>query len=404
MAMELQRCLAILEIDADVTLEELRHAYRDLIKVWHPDRFSGNARLQLKAAEKLKQINLAYKALLPRLSAGRRLPTGVFPPSVVGGGGGSSLQSDGQSDYHNSRGGQPRSSASAGLGFCDIADASVHGRNTSADGCRRRIISIASGKGGVGKSNFTINLAIALNRLQPGVLILDADLGMANVDVLCGVTPQYNMADVMHQRRRLEEIIFEIQEGVRIIPGVSGIEQLNRLDASALQGFFRELGRLDGLDHSHTVLIDIGAGMNTSVMMFMLAAGENIVIITPEPTALMDAYALVKTLFARNSGAIVSLVVNMAASAGEAARVAESLQRIVRNFLSREILYLGYILSDTNVGKSVRRQQPYLLAYPHSSASRCVQEIATRLQGRSPTQTPRHGIKGFFKRLSRMLG
>lgn len=350
--MDLKSCYDILEIGNSASPREIKQAYRDLIRVWHPDRFPNNGRLIKKAETKIKALNEAYRTIVSDLN-------------------------------------------SNSLALDDAASESDSG-NT-------RIIAVASGKGGVGKTNFSLNIAVALKELEENVTILDADLGMANIDVLCGLAPKYNLGDVIRRERRLEEVILEIFGGVKLIPGVSGVEAFTAIDKTDQVSFLREIKKLETKEVPGIVLIDVGAGMGTGVIGFLLAASEIIIITTPEPTALMDAYALIKTVLLKQPDADVGIVVNMVKSREEAERIFSSVNRITGSFLHKEIKYLGHIINDKAVQQSVKKQTPYYLAYPNSKAGECIREIAGKISRKSADVEHKGGIQAFFKRMSMLL-
>ncbi|HAR64506.1 MAG: MinD/ParA family protein [Candidatus Margulisiibacteriota bacterium] len=267
----------------------------------------------------------------------------------------------------------------------------------------KRTIAVASGKGGVGKTNFSVNISIALNQLGQKVILLDADLGMANIDVLCGLSPKYNLGHVINNKKSFGEIVIECCGGINVIPGVSGVEELTSLNLEQQQIFFEQLEIFDKVDMSKILVIDIGAGMAPTVINFLLASNESIIITTPEPTAMMDAYAIIKTIVGKKPDADISIIVNMVKSKEEAVQVFHSMSMITQQFLNHQLQYLGHILSDPVVSKCVKQQSPFLLSYPHSQASKCVREIALRLLNRKDT-VHRGGIKNLFERLGSFFG
>ncbi len=380
--MDIQQCFEILELNPGISMEEAKLTYRDLIKVWHPDRFAGDSRLQTKADKKLKQINLAYETIVSYLSGKQE----SYPSSSPFGEHGDSFSESN------------RDSASCEKTANRIWKSKRSSDKTSLE--NKRVITVASGKGGVGKTNFSVNISLALKKLNKKVMILDADVGMANIDVVCGLTPKYNMGDVIYGSKRLDEVILDNFEGIKIVPGVSGVTNLADLNPSQQQFFFEELSRYEDTDDSEIVIIDIGAGMSASVMNFMLAGNENIIIVTPEPTSIMDAYALIKTLLNKNPNADLNMVVNMVRNPKEAMEVYNAMKRIIIKFLGSNIHYLGHIVTDKVVSKAVRRQQPFFLAYPDSQAGTCIYQIAHSLIKKPYPDIRTDSIKGFFKRMS----
>lgn len=282
--------------------------------------------------------------------------------------------------------------------------AKVHRPVLSEISTNRRVIAVASGKGGVGKTNFSVNLAIALTQLEQKVLLLDADLGMANIDVLCGLSPKYNLGHVISGAHPLSEIVVECCGGIQVIPGVSGVEELTSLTGEQQQTFFNEMEKFDHLNESKLFIIDIGAGMGPTVINFMLASSECIVITTPEPTAMMDAYALIKTVIAKKEDIHLSLVVNMVKSKEEALQVFHSMSMITKQFLNHQLHYLGYLLSDPHVSKSVKQQTPFILSNANALVSRCVRDIALQLVQREDSVPVKRSIRGLFERFSTFLG
>ncbi|NLW24708.1 MAG: MinD/ParA family protein [Clostridia bacterium] len=233
---------------------------------------------------------------------------------------------------------------------------------------RTQVISITSGKGGVGKTNFTINFGLALVEMGKKVIILDADFGLANIDVVLGITPSYNLYHVLNEEKELAEIIIEGPEGIKIIPGGSGVFELAELKEWQLERFLLKLTSLEG-EYDY-LLIDTGAGLSRSVLNFSLAADEVLVITTPEPTALTDAYGLIKTLVMQKYQGKLKLIVNRALSPEEGRLTANKLKLVVDKFLKDcNLESMGWILDDKVVSQAVKKQEPFLLSFPYSKAS-----------------------------------
>ncbi len=263
-----------------------------------------------------------------------------------------------------------------------------------------KVVSITSGKGGVGKTNITINLAIALARRGERVVVLDADLGLANIDVLLGLYPKYNLGHLINGKANIEDVMITGPEGVRIIPGASGVKELADLSDKERMDF---ISRLDRIDYEADImLIDTGAGLSKNVMDFLKASDEVIVVTTPEPTAITDAYALMKLLYQIAEYPKIKLLVNQVKGEQEAKRVAEQLSMVVKRFLNASFEELGYVLTDPAVNRAVFAQKPFILAYPNSYASYCVKMIADRLceEGESRSGS---GLKAFFKKMMHSL-
>ncbi|MBX6423600.1 MinD/ParA family protein [Thermosulfurimonas sp. F29] len=241
-----------------------------------------------------------------------------------------------------------------------------------------RILSVSSGKGGVGKTNLVANLALALEKKGYHTLIFDADLGLANIDVLLGLAPERDIRHVLSGECTLKDILIKTPYGFEVIPASSGVVELTRLDPSekmALKDQFEEVSR--GVDF---FIFDLGAGISDNVLFFNLVAQERIVITTPEPTAMADAYALIKLLFLRHQVKRVYLLVNMVKDEREGKAVYQQIAQVVERFLGPVgLTYLGALRSDPCVAKAVRRQEPFLEVYPEASVSQDLSRICEKL-------------------------
>lgn len=266
-----------------------------------------------------------------------------------------------------------------------------------------RVITVTSGKGGVGKTNITINLAIALSELGRRVVILDADFGLANIDVLFGIIPQFTLVDVIHNRKNILEVLSEGPKNVKFISGGSGVEELVKLEKSQLEKFIENIELLDKL--SDVILIDTGAGLSDNVMSFVMAADEVILVTTPEPTSITDAYALIKMVSNRDKDKLIKVIVNRAENVNEANDILKKLSIVAEKFLSIKIHPLGYILQDEMVIKAVKMQQPFSLSFPKSQAAKHIKEISGKLmENRDQELADKNtGIKGFVNRLVNLL-
>lgn len=263
-----------------------------------------------------------------------------------------------------------------------------------------RIIAVTSGKGGVGKTNIAVNLALALCQLNQRVVLIDVDLGLANVDIVLGISPKYNLGHVMQGEKTLREIIVDGPLGLKIISGGSGITELANLSGWRLEAFVASFEQLN--EEFDFVILDTGAGVHRSVISFVLAATDVLVVTTPEPTAITDAYGLLKIVHQRAPQAKAKLVVNMAKSPAEAEMVAERLNSVLREFVQWEVDYLGYVLAEQHIPRAVSQQQPVLLSFPSSMSSRSIKRIAGVLACEDiPNRSP--GIRGFFARVSGFL-
>ena len=259
-----------------------------------------------------------------------------------------------------------------------------------------RVVAVASGKGGVGKTNVSANLAIAFGRQGKRVWLLDADLGLANVDVLFGLSPRLSLFDVLRADHSLADVMLEGPAGVRIIPAASGVEELTALGAGDR---LRLLGMMETLEPQPDVLlVDTAAGISPNVLFFAAAAADVLIVVTPEPTALTDAYALMKVLAARHRRQEFLVVVNMAAGSADAHSAFVRLARVAERFLHVRVEYQGWIPYDDAVASAVRAQLPVVLASPHAAASVAFAQLAQRLGGRPPA-APTGGVQFFFQQL-----
>ena len=259
-----------------------------------------------------------------------------------------------------------------------------------------RVITVTSGKGGVGKTNVTVALAVAFARLGKKVLILDADLGLSNVDVILGASAPGNLFQVIHNGLDLNDVVADGPLGIKFISGGSGIYDLSNLSDSQIQYFLHQVGQFD--NWADIILIDTGAGLNRMVLNFVLAADEVIVVTTPEPTAVADASAVIKAYAAKGGQSPVRLIVNRVRELAEGEGVLNKLAKVSQRFLGLSISHLGFIFEDRMVQKSVTSQVPLMVAYPDSVAARCIDRIAHSLLFGEDLPVPR-GIRGLFQRL-----
>ncbi|HOK42063.1 MAG TPA: MinD/ParA family protein [Thermoclostridium caenicola] len=267
---------------------------------------------------------------------------------------------------------------------------------------RARVITVTSGKGGVGKTNITVNLAIALSRLGLRVVILDVDFGLANIDLLFGITPKYTLLDLIREEKSIFEVLTDGPNNIKFLSGGSGVEELISLDRRKLRKFVSNISLLDKL--YDVILIDTGAGLSQNVMSFIMAADEIILVTTPEPTSITDAYALVKMVSRRDRRKVIRVLVNMAETVREAEEVAKKLTVVSEKFLSLKLNKFGYILYDEIIIKSVKQQKPFCLSYPRSQAARNVFALAEALMYDSKGAEVELGAKGFIQRVLSFFG
>ncbi|MDR1701287.1 MAG: MinD/ParA family protein [Sporomusaceae bacterium] len=263
-----------------------------------------------------------------------------------------------------------------------------------------RVIAITSGKGGAGKTNLAVNMALALANMGQKVLIIDADLGMANIEILLGASSKYSLLNLIEDGLTIDDIVVNGPYGIKYISGGSGVYQLANLSEEQLQKIIRHIGACDSW--ADFILVDTGAGISRNVINFLVAADEVIIVTTPEPTAIADAYAVMKVYAANRGNAPVKLVINRVIDYGEGEVVAEKLTQVASKFLKLRTTSLGNIYEDRNLIKSVKSQKPVLLLHPSTISVRCIENIARRLLKLQGTSQP-GGIKGFFAKLTQMF-
>lgn len=241
-----------------------------------------------------------------------------------------------------------------------------------------RVITVTSGKGGVGKSSISVNLAIALSRLGHRVIILDADFGLANIEVMLGIRPQYNLADLMFRGKSLTDIITEGPDNIGFISGGSGIQELTNLSKDQIVYLIQKLVELD--EKADIIIVDTGAGIADNVLEFVAASSEVLLVATPEPTSITDAYALLKTLNRKADvnmqDTIIKMVANRIDSYEEGKELYDKLSLVVSKFLNLKLEYLGAVPQDASVSKAVMRQKPALTLYPNSQFSKTLNSFA----------------------------
>lgn len=255
------------------------------------------------------------------------------------------------------------------------------GGSEEPPGHRARTLVVTSGKGGVGKSNLSLNLAISLAQRGRRVVLLDADFGPANVDVLCQIQGPYNLSHLLTGARKLSEVLVPGPAGVRIIPGARGVRDLADAARGAPASLLEEL---DGLEEeTDDLVVDTGSGLHRTVREFIVVADLPLLVTTPEPTAVTDAYAVIKSLAAQEPPLCWHLVVNQASSPGEAHEVLDRIGAACRRFLGITVPAAGYVLADPHVPAAVRRRRPVILEYPACPASRSIGRLAEWLTSES---------------------
>ncbi len=270
------------------------------------------------------------------------------------------------------------------------------GQTASPNEKKTRIIAVASGKGGVGKTNISINIAIAYTRLGKKVVVLDADLGLANVNVVMGVIPKFNLYHVIRKQKMMKDIILDTPYGIQIVAGASGFSRIANLSEEERQNFVSELTALADAD---IIIIDTSAGVSSNVLAFIEAADEAVIVTTPEPTAITDAYGIIKIISTEidDLDLGLKLVVNRVSSVTEAKKVAQRVINITGQFLNVKVDYLGFVYDDPAVPAAVRKQKPFIISDPRCRASQCLHHIVGRLE--KVEYREGGGVSRFLKRL-----
>jgi flagellar biosynthesis protein FlhG len=259
-------------------------------------------------------------------------------------------------------------------------------------------IAITSGKGGVGKTNLSVNLATVLAAMRRRVVLLDADLGLANADILCNVQPRFNLAHVVAGQRHLSEVLTPVPAGFSLIPGASGLAKMADLTENDRKRIITDLEYVD--ETADCLIIDTGAGIGRNVLSFTSTADHVVIVTTPEPTAITDAYAVMKVLVRCGTSGKVSIMVNMARNRDEALQVHERIASVARQFLKTDVAFSGYVVADAAVQQAVRKRAPFVQQYPNSPAAQCVQAWANRMDHHVDISSTGAGKQGFFARLA----
>lgn len=238
-------------------------------------------------------------------------------------------------------------------------------------------IAITSGKGGVGKTNLVINLALALKQRGKRVTIFDADLGLANIDILLGLSPENNISHLLNRNASLEEILVEGPQGIQIIPAGSGIQELTHLDSLGEQHLLEELAKVDSF--TDVLLIDTAAGISDTVISFLLSSDEILLVTNPEPTSIVDAYAVAKVIGQYDGEKSIRLVVNGVSGVEQAQGVFRQIDNATRRFLGKSLHFLGFLPQDEALRSAVSQQRAVLELYPESPVSKAFQVLSKAL-------------------------
>jgi flagellar biosynthesis protein FlhG len=269
-----------------------------------------------------------------------------------------------------------------------------------------RVIAVSSGKGGVGKTNFAVNLAVYFKKHGKRVIVFDTDFGLANVEILFGVFPKYNLADVIMNDKTITDVLTEGPLGIKFISAGSGQKELVNITDRQTARLIEGMAVLD--DMADIIIIDTGAGASNAVVDFIKAANEAIIVTTPEPTSVTDAYALIKTLrdggrdSAAWTGPELKMVLNRVESHNEGREVYDKLSRVSKKFLEVDIHYLGSVLDDSYLVKAVKKQQPAVVAFPNSPFAKSIEVIGLKLLDLPAARQT--NLKSFVKRLAGIFG
>ncbi len=265
-----------------------------------------------------------------------------------------------------------------------------------------RVITVTSGKGGVGKSNTAINLAIQFKKMGQRVIILDADFGLANIEIMFGAVPKHNLCDLIYQGKNITEIITWGPMEVGFISGGSGIAGLSNLSREYLTYIIQNLAQLDAI--ADIIIVDTGAGIADAVLEFLVASGEILLVTTPEPTSITDSYSLLKALkrhprFSERESQI-KIIANKVDSAGEGQALFNKLNAVVARYLKLPILYLGAVPQDSQLSKAVMQQMPVSLQAPTAKSALAYEAIAAKLMNRELNQNlVKRGMAAFFSHI-----
>ena len=263
---------------------------------------------------------------------------------------------------------------------------------------KTRILAITSGKGGVGKTNVAVNMAIAYAQIGKKVILIDGDLGMANVNVLLNQVPPYNLMHVINKKKTMKEIILDTEFGIKFIAGANGFSKIANLSVEELDNFAKQFSSLGSAD---IIIIDTSAGVANNVLQFVAAADEVYVVTTPEPTAITDAYGIIKIITTEvvEHPVNLKLLVNRVHSADEGKRISERIITIVSQFLGYKVDYIGFVYDDPVVQTSVIRQKPFMIVNPTSKPAVCIKHIIGRIEKTDMPESA--GVTSFLRKFLR---
>ncbi len=261
---------------------------------------------------------------------------------------------------------------------------------------KTRIIAVTSGKGGVGKTNVSVNMGIAYAKMGKKVIVVDADLGLANVNVMMNIIPKFNLYHVLRKQKRMADIIMDTDYGIKLVAGASGLSKIANMEEAEREDFIKEMYSLAEAD---VVIIDTSAGVSKNVLGFVAAADEVVIVTTSEPTAITDAYGMIKIIATEvnNYDLNLKMIVNRVNSAMEGRKISERLISIANQFLNVKVDYLGFIYNDQAVEQAVLKQKPFLINAPKSKAASCIRHIVAKLEKTDYNELS--GLTGFLQKL-----
>lgn len=260
---------------------------------------------------------------------------------------------------------------------------------------RPRIITVTSGKGGVGKSNIVVNISIALQKMGKKVMIFDADIGMGNDDIIMGCSSRYSVFDIISKGKEIQDVVLTGPFGVKLLAGGSALTKVEDLTESERNMFLNKLSALTGFDY---IIMDTGAGVNKSVLGFIASSEDLVIVTTPEPTSLTDAYSLLKAVKHFNIKNSAKVIVNRSLDNREADMTYNKFNNAVTKFLGMKLEYLGKISEDKKLAYAVRSQQPVIISYPYSEAAQDINRIANKIEGAS-NKPSGIGVESLFKKI-----
>lgn len=260
-----------------------------------------------------------------------------------------------------------------------------------------QVIAVSGGKGGVGKSNLSVNLSIALAQMRRRVVLLDADLGLANVDVLLGLSPTYNLADVLAGKQSLQDVLVTGPAGIKVVPAASGVQKMASLSPAEHAGLISAFSELS--DQVDVLVVDTAAGISDTVVSFVRAANEAIVVVCDEPSSITDAYALIKLLSREYGLQRFRVVANMTRTANEGEAMFNKLSGVCERFLDVALQYVGQVPFDENVRLAVQKQRALIEYAPHSKAARAIVKLAEAVDRWPLPAAPTGRLEFFVERL-----